>query len=267
MILTFNYYLQNLKKEVLTAVNEEPTRYIDPLLVREFKKALKRITLEDWQEIGNLFEENINYLYTYEEQMTFTIVTSKLGLNFLTKDPEYCSMLISALCLSNKSPRNYPDYAKILLSKPLYTMIKEIKDKKEYINYFAIFDILLFNIETPNIDEEEYNLYLKELSKVKGENYRILINESDSILDIYFKLQASMHKLNTKKMIFDLDDFDTLNLLLKYDDEKIKDSILQIEEYSYSVLELINNVLCYIKNYKKIIPFTRRRTNDNHQGF
>lgn len=42
---------------------------IDPILVTEY-----------WNKIKDLFIQNIEFTYSYDEQMAFTILASKLGL-------------------------------------------------------------------------------------------------------------------------------------------------------------------------------------------
>ncbi len=113
MIVYFNLYLRKLEQEIL---NSEFIETLDPILIKEFKKSINSITPEYWAKIENLFKENINYVYSVDEQMAFSIVASKLGLTFLECDPEFCGELISILVLLKKSPLNYVTYVKIFLS-------------------------------------------------------------------------------------------------------------------------------------------------------
>ena len=119
MLLYFNPFLRKLETDILKS---EYIELIDPILIKEFKKAINYITPEYWQEIAFLFKNNINYVYSIDEQMAFTIIATKMGIDFLSKDPEYCGELISILTLLKKNPLNYVKYTKIFF----YLLIKFI---------------------------------------------------------------------------------------------------------------------------------------------
>ena len=53
MIVYFNLYLRKLEQEIL---NSEFIETLDPILIKEFKKAINSITPEYWAKIENLFK-------------------------------------------------------------------------------------------------------------------------------------------------------------------------------------------------------------------
>ena len=61
MLLYFNPFLRKLETDILKS---EYIELIDPILIKEFKKAINYITPEYWQEIAFLFKNNINYVYS-----------------------------------------------------------------------------------------------------------------------------------------------------------------------------------------------------------
>ena len=76
MLLYFNPFLRKLETDILKS---EYIELIDPILIKEFKKAINNITPEYWQEIAFLFKNNINYVYSIDEQMAFTIIATKIS--------------------------------------------------------------------------------------------------------------------------------------------------------------------------------------------
>lgn len=56
MIVYFNLYLRKLEQEIL---NSEFIETLDPILIKEFKKAINSITPEYWAKIENLFKETL----------------------------------------------------------------------------------------------------------------------------------------------------------------------------------------------------------------
>ena len=79
MQIAYIYYLEKLKHGILDAMEVDKLENMDPILVTEYKNKTK-----------DLFIQNIEFTYFYDEQMAFTILASKLGLEFLSKKPEYC---------------------------------------------------------------------------------------------------------------------------------------------------------------------------------
>ena len=269
MVIPFNYYLENLKKDILNANNENNKELIDPVLLTEFQKAIKKITPSYWKEIKDLFVQNIDYTYSYDEQMIFTILASQLGLEFLSKKPEYCGELASALCITQKSPLNYSSYAKILLSNQFYRLITEIVQNNNIISYNEMFLIILTKIDNPNLSEQEINFFLKHLYRLNEETYNILIKEDDTLIDIYHKLNNKMHEANKKGLIYDINSFKKLKILLNIINDnneeeinEIRKELLEIEKENYSIQIIIRQILELLENHKKIILLTRRKTHE-----
>ena len=71
MQIAYIYYLEKLKHEILDIMEVDKLENIDPILVTEFKKSIKSITPEYWNKIKDLFVQNIEFTYSYDEQMAF----------------------------------------------------------------------------------------------------------------------------------------------------------------------------------------------------
>ena len=121
MLLYFNPFLRKLETDILKS---EYIELIDPILIKEFKKAINYITPEYWQEIAFLFKNNINYVYSIDEQMAFTIIATKMGIDFLSKDPEYS---YNALIKSLYKIQEKVYYILILPEDSLLTIFKKIE--------------------------------------------------------------------------------------------------------------------------------------------
>lgn len=209
-MLKYNFYLKDIEYKIL---HNEDTKNFNPLLIAEFKKALKDIT-DNWDEYQGYFVEGINYVFSYDEQMVFIILTSRLGIDFLTKDFEYSSELITALLHSDKLPLYYYKYANLFYQSPFYEMINELVNNSKLINYYFIFKWLLNNIETPLLDEANYNLIKSILMKINGKEYHILLSNEDTLFTIYNKIKEIMQQENRNKLIYSRKDYERLRMLL-----------------------------------------------------
>ena len=173
MKITYIYYLEKLKCEILNVMEVDKLENIDPILVTEFKKSIKNITPEYWNKIKDLFIQNIEFTYSYDEQMTFTILASKLGLEFLSKKPEYCEELASILPLTQKSPLNYSSYAQIFLKPQSYELIVSTVENNNITSYFELFQIILTRITSTNLSEADRNFILKLLYRFNDQTHLI----------------------------------------------------------------------------------------------
>lgn len=264
MILYFNPYLRKLETDILKS---EYIDLIDPILIKEFKKAINSITPEYWQEIAFLFKNNINYVYSIDEQMVFTIIATKIGIEFLSKDPEYCGELISILALLKKSPLNYVKYTKLLLSEPLYSCIVNIITKSRTFSYHEFLEIIFSrNLETPEMSEESYNTLIKSLYKIQEKVYYIFILPEDSLLTIFKKIEVFMKNANQEQLQFSKQSFSTLSILLdiiKSNNEelinKAKEDLLAIDQNNTTSKKIIQEVLTYLSKLNLSQNIIRRR--------
>ena len=264
MVLYFNPYLRKLETDILKS---EYIDLIDPILIKEFKKAINSITPEYWQEIAFLFKNNINYVYSIDEQMVFTIIATKIGIEFLSKDPEYCGELISILALLKKSPLNYVKYTKILLSEPLYSCIVNIITKSRTFSYHEFLEIIFSrNLETPEMSEESYNSLIKSLYKIQEKVYYIFILPEDSLLTIFKKIGSFMKNANQEQLQFSKQSFSTLSILLdiiKSNNEelinKAKEDLLAIDQNNTTSKKIIKEVLTYLSKLNLSQNIIRRR--------
>lgn len=264
MVLYFNPYLRKLETDILKS---EYIDLIDPILIKEFKKAINSITPEYWQEIAILFKNNINYVYSIDEQMVFTIIATKMGIEFLSKDPEYCGELISILALLKKSPLNYVKYTKLLLSEPLYSCIVNIITKSRTFSYHEFLEIIFSrNLETPEMSEESYNTLIKSLYKIQEKVYYIFILPEDSLLTIFKKIEVFMKNANQEQLQFSKQSFSTLSILLdiiKSNNEelinKAKEDLLAIDQNNTTSKKIIQEVLTYLSKLNLSQNIIRRR--------
>lgn len=264
MVLYFNPYLRKLETDILKS---EYIDLIDPILIKEFKKAINSITPEYWQEIAFLFKNNINYVYSIDEQMVFTIIATKMGIEFLSKDPEYCGELISILALLKKSPLNYVKYTKLLLSEPLYSCIVNIITKSRTFSYHEFLEIIFSrNLETPEMSEESYNTLIKSLYKIQEKVYYIFILPEDSLLTIFKKIEVFMKNANQEQLQFSKQSFSTLSILLdiiKSNNEelinKAKEDLLAIDQNNTTSKKIIQEVLTYLSKLNLSQNIIRRR--------
>lgn len=264
MVLYFNPYLRKLETDILKS---EYIDLIDPILIKEFKKAINSITPEYWQEIAFLFKNNINYVYSIDEQMVFTIIATKMGIEFLSKDPEYCGELISILALLKKSPLNYVKYTKLLLSEPLYSCIVNIITKSRTFSYHEFLEIIFSrNLETPEMSEESYNTLIKSLYKIQEKVYYIFILPEDSLLTIFKKIESFMKNANQEQLQFSKQSFSTLSILLdiiKSNNEelinKAKEDLLAIDQNNTTSKKIIQEVLTYLSKLNLSQNIIRRR--------
>lgn len=264
MVLYFNPYLRKLETDILKS---EYIDLIDPILIKEFKKAINSITPEYWQEIAFLFKNNINYVYSIDEQMVFTIIATKMGIEFLSKDPEYCGELISILALLKKSPLNYVKYTKLLLSEPLYSCIVNIITKSRTFSYHEFLEIIFSrNLETPEMSEESYNTLIKSLYKIQEKVYYIFILPEDSLLTIFKKIESFMKNTNQEQLQFSKQSFSTLSILLdiiKSNNEelinKAKEDLLAIDQNNTTSKKIIQEVLTYLSKLNLSQNIIRRR--------
>lgn len=271
MQIAYIYYLEKLKHEILDIMEVDKLENIDPILVTEFKKSIKSITPEYWNKIKDLFVQNIEFTYSYDEQMAFTILASKLGLEFLSKKPEYCGELASILPLTQKSPLNYSSYAQIFLKPQIYELIVSTVEKNNITSYFELFQIILTRITSANLSEEDRNFILKLLYRFNDQTYTILIEENDTLDEIYNKLYLNMKKINQKGLIYSYDSFRKLaillNIIYENNEEKCKElkkRIVEIEKENYTTETIIHLILKELETFQKIITLTRGKQNGLH---
>lgn len=220
-MLEFNFYLKGLEYKIL---QHEEVENLDNLLVMEFKKAIKDI-INKWDEYEDYVVDGIEYVYSYEEQMVFIILTSKLGMDFLTKDFQYSSELITALLHSDKLVLNYDKYAIIFYQSKIYEMITNIVNNSKLISYYFIFKCLLNSFESPVLDETNYNIIKRFFAKISGDDYHILLDNNDTLLSIYQKIKTIMKKINHEKLLYTKSDYEVLRNLLLIIKENEKDRI------------------------------------------
>lgn len=270
MLLYFNPYLKKIESDIL---NSEYIEIIDPVLTKEFKKAIKTFSQEYWQEVESTFINNIKYVYTIDEQMIFTIIASKMGLEFLNKDPEYCGEIISILALLKKSPLNYTKYVNILLSEPLYTNITNIVKTSRIFSYHEFLEIIFDrNLETPEMSEDTYNALIKSLYKIQEKTYYIFILPEDSLLTIFKKINNYMKSANTKQLQFSKQSFTTLSILLDIIRnnneeliEKTKNDLLAIDQNYNTSKQIVQEILSYLSKLNLQENFIRRRYHAWHK--
>lgn len=220
-MLKFNFYLKDIEYRIL---NHEDIDNLDKVLVMEFKRALKDIE-DNWEEYQSYFIEGINYVFSYEEQMVFIILTSKLGMDFLTKDFEYSSELITALLHSDKLVLNYDKYASLFYQGPFYEMITNLINDSKLISYYFIFKCILNNIDSYLLDEANYNLITSMLMKISGQDYHVLLSKEDTLFTIYQKIREMMQKENQGKLIYSRKDYERLKTILLIIKENEKDKM------------------------------------------
>lgn len=261
---SINFYLAKLTYDLLS---DENINLIEPVLIKEFKKAIIDLN-NNWQELEKLFKNNIKYVFTIDEQMIFTILSSKLKLEFLTKDPEYCGELITILSQFQKSPLNLSDYAKIVLEEPLYTTIINTVATSNIFCYQEFFQIIYQDLYTPQMDIETKNHFLRSLYKVQNKTYNILINDNNNLFEIYTIFYKTMIKSNQNKYIFSNKDFKDLKkiLYILYNNdnelkEQLKQEIINIENKYNSPEAIIKNVLRTLNNLKQNNKTYARRLN------
>lgn len=263
---SINFYLAKLTHDLLS---DEYISMIEPVLIKEFKKAIIDLN-NNWQPLEKLFKENIKYVFTIDEQMIFTILASKLKLEFLNKNPEYCGELITTLSQFQKSPLNLTDYAKIVLEEPLYTTIINTVSTSNIFCYQEFFQIIYQDLYTPQMDIETKNYLLRSLYKVQNKTYNILINDNNNLFEIYNIFYKAMINCNNNKYVFSNKDFKDLRKILSilYDDneelkEELKRQILEIENKYNSPENIIKNVLRTLNNLKQNKKtYVRRLTHD-----
>ena len=270
MLIYFNPYLRKLENDI---INNEYIELIDPILTKEFQKAINSISQEYWQEIEALFTNNIKYVYSIDEQMIFTIVAAQMGLEFLSKDPEYCGELISILALLKKSPLNYVKYTKLLLSEPLYSSIINIVKESRTFSYHEFLEIIFDrNLETPEMSEDNYNILIKSLYKIQEKTYYVFIFPEDSLLNILKKIQSYMELSNTKQLQFSKQSFNTLSILLDIIKSKnnelitkTKEDLLAIDQNNNTTKQIVQEILLYLSKLNLSENFTRRRYHAGHK--
>lgn len=251
---SINFYLAKLTNNLLI---DENIFMIEPVLIKEFKKAIIDIN-NNWEIYETNFKKNIKFVFSIDEQMIFTILASKLKLEFLNKDPEYCGELVTTLSQFQKSPLNLADYAKIVLDEPLYTAIINTVAMSNIFCYQEFFQIIYQDLYTPVMDIETKNHFLRSLYKVQNKTYNILINDNNNLSEIYNILYRTMIKCNKNKYIFSNKDFRDLKTILiilySNDDElkeNLKEQIMDIENKYNSPEAIIKSILRTLKNLRQ----------------
>lgn len=249
-----NFYLAKLTHDLLS---DENIFMIEPVLIKEFKKAIIVLN-ENWEIYETKFKENIKFVFSIDEQMIFTILASKLKIEFLNKDPEYCGELITTLSQFQKSPLNLADYAKIVLDEPLYTAIINTVAISNIFYYQEFFQIIYQDLYTPDMDIETKNYFLRSLYKVQNKTYNILANDNNNLFEIYNIFYRTMIKCNQNKYVFSNKDFRDLKtiLIILYGNnenlkENLKEQIIDIENKYNSPEAIIKSVLRTLNNLKQ----------------
>lgn len=170
-----------------------------------------------------------------------------------------------------KSPLNYSNYAKIFLESPIYELIISIVENNQITSYFELFQIILTRITSANLSEEDRNFILKLLYRFNDQTYTILIEENDTLDEIYNKLYLNMKKINQKGLIYSYDSFRKLaillNIIYENNEEKCKElkkRIVEIEKENYTTTSIIHLILKELENFQKIVILTRGKQNGLH---
>lgn len=264
MIMTYNYYLEKLKNEVLKSPAIYECIENNPILISEFKKSIKTITPKLWNEIETPFKENVSTMPSIDFIMVYTILASKLGKELFQKDITLIENLIDSLLSCYISPYNYSYYAKVFLNPPFYNLLI----KSNYSNGFPLFEIILKLIKNVPFSQKDMEFSLKMLHNIQDEPYTILIDKSNTLESIYFKIYSEMKKANEKEFTYNQKSFKTLDLLLQIIDQndkeeilEIKEKILEIEKRSYNTHTIIHKILTLLEENHKIVIFRRRKKN------
>lgn len=259
------YELKRLEHDILDAIKGSHENFISPVLMAEFKKAIENLP-EKWEDIKDIYLKNIKYLVTSDEKMIYTILASKMGLDFLDKDSEYVEEFLSALSVLEISPLNYVCYAQIILNPPFYDIIVSIVKESGIFCYFE-FSRIVINIVGSNPSSYEITYALKALHRIKGDTYTLLIDKKDNIYEIYTKLYKAMIDANKNVLLYNDADFKKLDTLVNIDfidKSEIIKRILEIEYSSYSIKQVIQSTLELLDEYQKVIPITRRKKHGLH---
>lgn len=216
------------------------------LLVSLFLKSIKSISYKDWLVLEDTFKENINYLYARDEVMAYAIVSINLRSEFLGKDKEYTTELITAFITNNVCPQNYVKYTRIFLSEPIYSCIVKIVTNSKLFTYYNIFSTILDKLDN------DLDSLIKALHNILNEEYHLLINNV-SIKDIYDALYTYMVNENKKYITYTSKNFTTLLRLTTITKdssiyEEVKRNLLKIENNSFTKREIVDKVLNYLED-------------------
>lgn len=236
MVEFINYYLYSLLDRNCS----------NKLLVSLFLKSIKSISYKDWLVLEDSFKENINYLYASDEVMAYAIVSINLKSEFLSKDKEYTTELITAMITSNVCPQNYVKYTRIFLSEEIYSCIVKIVTNSKLFTYFNIFSTILDKLDN------DLDSLIKALHNILNEEYHLLINNV-SIKDIYDTLYTYMINENKKYITYTSKNFTVLLRLTTITKdsiiyEEVKRNLLEIENNSFTKREIVDKVLSYLED-------------------
>lgn len=264
---TYIYELKKLESLLLDATNDAHKDFANPVLTAEFTKAINNITLEKWNSIKDVYLENVKSLVTLDEKMAYTVLAFKMGNCFLNKNIYYVEEFLTTILTMEISPLNYVHYANLILNPPFYDIIVNLVQNSQIFYYFEFMHIVI-NIVGSNPTSYEINYALKALHQIKGDTYTLLIDSNDDINKIYTKLYTQMIEANNKILTYNKADFMKLNTLLtigKDEEKEIIKEIIEIENTSYSIKEIINKTLDLLYTHTKIIPITRRKNHGTHK--
>lgn len=135
--------------------------------------------------INQNFLQNIEFTYSYDEQMVFTILASKLGLEFISKKPEQYGELASILPLTQKSPLNYSSYAQIFLISPELLKQTLYAYENHLINPRHIYKIIYDNFDLTNLDAHKLEDILSIINKFIKEHEIRIFNGNYYFFNIY----------------------------------------------------------------------------------
>lgn len=224
---------------------------ISPLLFNEFKKVIFHIDEDLWQTIENKFTNNIEWTYSLEEKMIFTIIALKMP-SFLDKDPELCGELCTLLDLLDKLPQNYVKYANIFFNEPIYSnMLKVIKNN---IDSLDIFEVLFEYVDNGEVTETELNKIIRILYKIQEKSFNIIINPKKDLKSICLSLLNYVKEINKTCFTFTTEEIKVLSNLYLRVDCLTPDEIKTIKTRLQEIDDLYTNPTIIIKTIIKEIP-------------
>ena len=264
MTKIYNY---EVLKDAYTKIQIAKSCKLDPLLIKEYQKATLSINNYDWENIKDKFIENLNFVFTIDEQLIFTILSFKLKEEFLNKDPNFCEELCSILALSNINTQKIIPYAKIILDNKVYSTIAEIIIKNPEYYYSEILEKIIKILDNEDIyTTNEVNSILKKLYRLQEKRYAILIEESDSLKEIYSKIHFIMLKENKKAIVYTQKNFEILKILLEIDEsfnedfkQSIKELFIEIDDKNDDEQLIIREILNALNHIRMIDRSLTRR--------
>lgn len=240
------FYLKKLEKDILSS----DITFLDPLLIKEFQKAINSVSIDTWNIYEPLFIKNISYVYSIDEIMVYTILSMKMGLYFLEKNPEYTSELVTSLLEEEKSPLNYVKYATIFLSDEVSNNIINIVNNTNTFSYRDLIRIILRNNDV-NMSLSDYNSLIKALYKIQNKEYYLLLKRDDSIKIMYYKIINFMNKENEKQLYFTNSDYEVISTLLSLDSIDVRNDLLRLDINNNTPRKIVREIINYLNKFNK----------------